>query len=287
MAQGRLLILDSDSQVGRMIQMVGQSAGFEARILVRPGEMPGAVSRWRPTHVAVDLSKAESRDALVSLATLGCSVRIIVTCGTVGTDESRASAKPSDGAGLDIVGVLSRPFSPQALRLLLLQPDASPSLLDRPDSALNTRKAVRGLTSGHGSGCAQPSPVTCVQGGCEIVLLVDDDALLRRVIAEMLDSLGYRVLPTENATEALSILRRGDAIDLLMTDMTMPGGMNGVELASIARALRSSLKVLYCSGDPGRAIVEQAHQDPAVALLAKPFRLGELARSVREVLDRN
>lgn len=117
------------------------------------------------------------------------------------------------------------------------------------------------------------------------ILLVDDDMQVRRVLAEQLESLGYAVLPAETAAEALTILRRGDAIDLLFTDMSLPAGMNGLELAQVARALRPALKVLYCSGCPSEAITREAREDSAVGLLAKPFRRADLVRAVRGVLD--
>jgi CheY-like chemotaxis protein len=89
----------------------------------------------------------------------------------------------------------------------------------------------------------------------------------------------------ENGAAALEIVRQGEQpIDLLLTDVIMPG-MSGRELADAACALRPGLKVLYCSGYSEDAIVHQGRLDPGVQLLAKPFRRGELARRVREVLD--
>jgi PAS domain S-box-containing protein len=123
-----------------------------------------------------------------------------------------------------------------------------------------------------------------VPRGTEVVLLVEDDRLVRHYVAEQLESLGYRVLLAENGAAALPMVQQGDAIDLLLTDVIMPG-MSGRELADAARVLRPGLKVLYCSGYSEDAIIHQGRLDPGVQLLAKPFRRGELARRVREVLD--
>jgi PAS domain S-box-containing protein len=123
-----------------------------------------------------------------------------------------------------------------------------------------------------------------VPRGTEVVLLVEDDRLVRHYVAEQLQSLGYRVLLAEHGAAALPMLQGDDAIDLLLTDVIMPG-MSGRELADAARAMRPGLKVLYCSGYSEDAIIHQGRLDPGVQLLAKPFRRGELARRVREVLD--
>jgi CheY-like chemotaxis protein len=123
-----------------------------------------------------------------------------------------------------------------------------------------------------------------VPRGTEVVLLVEDDRLVRHYVAEQLESLGYRVLLAENGAAALPMVQQGDAIDLLLTDVIMPG-MSGRELADAARVLRPGLKVLYCSGYSEDAIIHQGRLDPGVQLLTKPFRRGELARRVREVLD--
>jgi CheY-like chemotaxis protein len=123
-----------------------------------------------------------------------------------------------------------------------------------------------------------------VPGGNEAILLVEDDQLVRLYVAEQLEALGYRVLIAEHGAAALTIVQRGDAIDLLLTDVIMPG-MSGRELADTVRTMRPGLKVLYCSGYSEDAIIHHGRLDPGVQLLAKPFRRGELARRVREVLD--
>lgn len=128
---------------------------------------------------------------------------------------------------------------------------------------------------------AVPAPV---KSG-ERVLLVEDDLLVLAYAREQLSLLGYAVTAAASGSEAMECLRRGDEIDLLLTDVVMPGGMSGRELADEASALRPGLKVLFSSGYTENAIVHQGRLDPGVRLLAKPYRRAELARRVREALD--
>ncbi|OOG23690.1 hypothetical protein B1C78_10410 [Thioalkalivibrio denitrificans] len=121
--------------------------------------------------------------------------------------------------------------------------------------------------------------------GDEIILLVEDDRLVRRYAQEQLSALGYTVLVATNAHEALGVLHEHLNVDLLFTDVVMPGGMNGRELADAARALHPDIRVLYTSGYTQNAIVHQGRLDTGVLLLAKPYRQADLARKVREALD--
>jgi|GEM_PF-1367829 len=122
------------------------------------------------------------------------------------------------------------------------------------------------------------------RGGDEVILLVEDDRLVRRYAEEQLSNLGYTVLVASNGRDALAMIRENPGIDLLFTDVVMPGGMNGQELAEAARQVRPGLRVLYTSGYTGNAIVHQGHVDPGVLLLTKPYRQAELARKLREAL---
>ncbi len=120
-----------------------------------------------------------------------------------------------------------------------------------------------------------------VVGGVETVLLVEDDDMVKEYGESQLKSLGYQVLTAGNGAEALAIIRQREDIDLLFTDVVMPGGMSGRELADAAREIRR------CSiGYTENAIVHHGRLDPGVQLLAKPYRRAELARRVRDVLDR-
>lgn len=122
-------------------------------------------------------------------------------------------------------------------------------------------------------------------GGHEHILVAEDDALVRKHVAEQLRSLGYRVTTVASGPEAQEILSRTSDIDLLLTDIIMPGGMNGKELASWAVARDPGLKVLFTSGYTENAIVHHGRLDPGVELLTKPYRRQELAAKLRSVLD--
>jgi PAS domain S-box-containing protein len=122
------------------------------------------------------------------------------------------------------------------------------------------------------------------QGGSELVLVVEDDALVRKYVIAQIASLGYRTLSAGGAEEALRLIRSEPAIDLLFTDVIMPGPMNGRQLVEEASKLHPGLKVLYTSGYTENAIVHQGRLDPGVLLLAKPYRKQDLARMLRMAL---
>jgi signal transduction histidine kinase/DNA-binding response OmpR family regulator len=122
------------------------------------------------------------------------------------------------------------------------------------------------------------------EGGAETILVVEDHAEVRRAVVDTLESLGYRVLEAASADAALEILEDGEAIDLLFTDVIMPGAIKAPELARRARESNPSLAVLFTSGYAERAIIHDGHLDQGVQLLSKPYRQDELARKVRAVL---
>jgi CheY-like chemotaxis protein len=122
--------------------------------------------------------------------------------------------------------------------------------------------------------------------GTETILLVEDDALVRGHAIDQLAELGYRVIAAENGTHALELLRSNPDIDLLFTDVVMPGGLNGRELAEQAVQLRPGLRVLYTSGYTENSNIQEGRLGSGVQLLDKPYRAIDLARKVRAVLSR-
>jgi PAS domain S-box-containing protein len=121
--------------------------------------------------------------------------------------------------------------------------------------------------------------------GAESILLVEDDDALRAYGLELLNDLGYNVLAAANAAGALEIIDRGHKIDLLFTDVVMPGGMNGRELADEAVRRRPGLKVLFTTGYTRNAIVHQGRLDPGLQMIGKPFTYQELGTRIRAILD--
>jgi len=130
----------------------------------------------------------------------------------------------------------------------------------------------------------EATPPTQLDRGSETVLIVEDDALVRKYVVTQVASLGYTTLEAANAAEALQIIDNGTPIDLLFTDVIMPGAMNGRQLVDEALKRRPSLKTLFTSGYTENAIIHQGRLDPGVLLLAKPYRKPELARMIRVAL---
>jgi signal transduction histidine kinase len=120
--------------------------------------------------------------------------------------------------------------------------------------------------------------------GDETILVVEDDALVRDYVVTQIRRFGYHTLAASNAAEALAIIDIGERIDLLFTDVIMPGGMNGRQLAAEAIKRREGLKVLYTSGYTENAIVHHGRLDAGVLLLPKPYISSDLARMIRTAL---
>jgi len=117
------------------------------------------------------------------------------------------------------------------------------------------------------------------------VLLVEDDSSLRQTATAQLQRLGYEVVSAANGEAALEAVRREASLDLLFTDIVMPGRLNGHQLAREAMALRPSLRVLLTSGYQANAAPEAQELEGGFRLLPKPYRLADLARSIRQLLD--
>ena len=116
------------------------------------------------------------------------------------------------------------------------------------------------------------------------ILVVDDNAEILETLGRQLTNLGYAVALAADGAEALDILGRIADVDLLLTDVIMPGGMNGGELAEKAQSIRPSLKVLFTSGYFEGALVRDRAIAPSVRVLVKPYRKQELARRISEAL---
>jgi CheY-like chemotaxis protein len=121
-------------------------------------------------------------------------------------------------------------------------------------------------------------------GGSETILVVEDDPLVRDFVVGQLQSLGYRTIAAVHGPEALSRVDGGAVFDLLFTDVIMPGGMNGRELADEIRRRRPGTRVLFTSGYTDHAIIHHGLVDEGVLLLSKPYRKSELSRMVRVAL---
>ncbi len=121
-------------------------------------------------------------------------------------------------------------------------------------------------------------------GGTETILVVEDDELVRSAVCDQLKRFGYKLLEAADATTALALFQSNE-VDLLFTDVVLPGQINGKMLADRIIELKPGIKVLFTSGYTENAIVHQGRLDEGVQLLSKPYRQAELARRIREVLD--
>jgi signal transduction histidine kinase len=133
---------------------------------------------------------------------------------------------------------------------------------------------------------AEPTQeVAASDGGAELILVVEDEDDVRSFVVETLRDLGYEVIGAAEGARALAVLDNRDDIDLLFTDVGLPGNFNGRQLAEEARRRRPNLKILYTTGYARNAIVHHGRLDPGVDLISKPFTAGALIARIRAVLD--
>ena len=131
---------------------------------------------------------------------------------------------------------------------------------------------------------AEPMPVP-EGSSAETILVVEDDDDVRTYSVEILRELGYRVIEAHDGASALRLLERQAKVDLLFSDVVLPGGMTGAQLAEAARSVAPDLKVLFTTGYARNAIIHHGRLDKGVQLITKPFGSSDLAAKVRDVLD--
>lgn len=119
----------------------------------------------------------------------------------------------------------------------------------------------------------------------ETILVVDDEPLVRMVAVEILEELGYRVLEAADGPSAMRIINSGQQIDLLVTDVGLPGGMNGRQLADAVRGKRPDLSVLFVTGYAENAVLNHGHLDHGMHVMTKPFLSEAFARRVKDLLS--
>ncbi len=122
-------------------------------------------------------------------------------------------------------------------------------------------------------------------GRGETVLIVDDEPAVRMLVADALGDLGYTAVEAEDGPAALEVLRSGVRLDLLVTDVGLPGGMNGRQVAEAGRKARPDLKVLFITGYGENAAVGHGHLASGMHVLTKPFEIEALAHRIRDLLS--
>ena len=124
-------------------------------------------------------------------------------------------------------------------------------------------------------------------GAGETVLIVDDEASIRMLVTETLGDLGYIALEAEDGVLGLQLLQSPARIDLLITDVGLPGGLNDRQMADAARAIRPDLKVLFITGYAEGAVVSHGELNENVQVLTKPFALNDLAERIQQMMRLN
>jgi CheY-like chemotaxis protein len=122
-------------------------------------------------------------------------------------------------------------------------------------------------------------------GEGETVLVVDDEPTVRMLVVEVLTDLGYHALEAADGAAGLKIINSDARIDLLVTDVGLPGGMNGRQVADAARVARPDLKVLFITGYAENAVLSHGHLDPGMHVLTKPFAMDVLATRIRDLIE--
>ena len=118
----------------------------------------------------------------------------------------------------------------------------------------------------------------------ETVLVVEDEPTVRMLVTEVLEELGYAAIDAADGASGLRVLQSDVSIDLLVTDVGLPGGMNGRQMADAARVGRPDLKVLFITGYAENAAVGNGHLEPGMHVMTKPFAMEALASRIRELI---
>ena len=118
----------------------------------------------------------------------------------------------------------------------------------------------------------------------QTVLVVDDEPTVRMLVAEVLQELGFKAIEVADGGAGLQVLRSDQRIDLLITDVGLPGGINGRQVADGAREVRPNLKVLFITGYAENAVIGNGHLGPGMQVLAKPFPMEALATRIRDLM---
>jgi CheY-like chemotaxis protein len=159
-------------------------------------------------------------------------------------------------------------------------------IYSEPDEGTTVKLYLPRLVSPESEADGDPGEQALPRAGrSEVILVVEDEEAVRGFAVEMLRELGYGVLEAADGHAALHLIEANPALRLLFTDVGLPGGMNGRQLADAAMRQRPDLKVLFTSGYTRDAIVHGGRLDAGVALIGKPFTYAALAEKIREVLS--
>jgi PAS domain S-box-containing protein len=131
----------------------------------------------------------------------------------------------------------------------------------------------------------QAEPISLPRGAGETVVVIDDEPTVRMLIGEVLADLGYNAIEADDGPSGLKVLNSVGRVDLLITDVGLPGGLNGRQVADAARGLRPDLKVLFITGFAENAVLNHGHLDRGMHVMTKPFAMEALAVRIRELIE--
>ncbi|HWX56306.1 MAG TPA: PAS domain S-box protein [Verrucomicrobiae bacterium] len=294
--------LDLNATIGEMSSMLRSLVGDDVELIIRPGNKLGYV-KADPGQIAQMVMNllVNARDAVPH------GGRIVIESGTGEDledhpsvpDGSYLTLSVSDtGSGIkpEIMDHIFEPFFTtkehgrgtglglSMVYAIVQQSDGHIRVSSEPGRG-TTFTIYLPRTEGHPKAIAEPAETGSVAGGHETVLIAEDEPLLSEFIRINLESVGYTVLEAHGTAEAIEIARKhSGSIDLLLTDVLMPGTMNGLELAASLGSLRPKLKVLYMTGYSANLIDRKGMADLQNRLLQKPFSGIALRRRIREVL---
>ena len=293
--------------------LVGDVHGLLERTL---GEHIEVTVRSEPDLPAANVDPGQLENALINVClnsrdAMPAGGRLTIELSTLDVDAGLAARMEVDPGRFVVVGItdtgtgiapehLSRLFEPffttksggtgTGLGLpmvygLLKQSGGHVSVYSEPGQGTTVRMYLP-VSDEAGFIAPEPERDDAVRGGDEVVLVVEDDALVLRFAEEQLTRFGYTVITAADGPDAIDVLHSDTHLDLLLTDVVLPGEVSGRVVADAAAALRPGLPVLFTSGYSADVIVHEGRLDEGVDLLSKPYPAHELAVRVRQALDR-
>ncbi|MDE2405172.1 MAG: PAS domain S-box protein [Sphingomonadales bacterium] len=293
--------------VASMEDLVRRTLGERMSLqLVLAGGLWAALCDANQLEAAILNLAINARDAMPGGGTL-----TIETCNTVIADPHAAHehdvapgeyvciAVTDTGAGMSR-DVIARAFEPffttkpigqgTGLGLSMIygfarQSGGSARIESEPGLGTTVRLLLpRHHDDGEGDGATEPTPERAAGAAGEVVLVIEDEFLVRGLIVEVLEELGYRVIEANDGPTGLDVLQTDQPIDLLLTDIGLPG-LNGRQVADAARVTRPGLKVLFMTGYAENAAIASGFLEPGMAMITKPFAMEALTARVREILE--
>jgi PAS domain S-box-containing protein len=300
--------VDFNGMLARMESILRRTFGETIRIMVRHGDaLPHALADPTQLETALLNLAVNSRDAMPDGGTL------TIETGAVTFDEHYATLEGGLAPGRYVMlavsdtgtgmppEVAARAFEPffttketgkgSGLGLAMVygfvkQSGGHVKIYSEPGLGTTVKLFLPEFVSAPAPAEGVPRPVQGSQPrGHETILVVEDEADVRALACRVLGSLGYSVLQAMDGESALALLRANPQVRLLFTDVVLPGGMNGPNVARAARTLRPQIRVLYTSGYTGNAIQQLDAMEGPVRLISKPYPIDELARCVRRAID--